>query len=677
MSRNESSRHEQHLELETAYRPATKSDQQQSITQFVHTNHRSIVPPSTPPPPPPPKQPITQQRTVETIEETLIITQNKESVRKDARKDVNRIQKRIDDGEETKKSAAISQPDAATIEHIDKLSVVNRTLTDQLQSVRNQLSDNLARVRDFEDRVRMIPKLQLELSVEKAENRDLHLKLKALENIIEMKKSKIDALETAAATAAASQPASSKPFSAQRVCAMSLESLNVRFPNSSSPTDSVQSYASAPSANQSKPTPSVLQQSVGCMTTKSITRDVGVVTIPAQAVTRSIATNTDAIEQPAPPPPPPVPIAIEKKPLLKSVGTQSEAEVKTRSRAIGTNTDREPSPTPVPKPTTFSVGIMATPNVRSSQCMARPETRSIALDNIYQKVRVRSFGTDPIKHLAEPQQPAKPTDSTISLLKLLDTPSQAAPTEPIEPPEKPKELKSIGVQHSPNVLCKFSQCDEQVIEPPPKIKMHTEYTDTSDLILHIHRGVNTEKALETKNRLTNTERIATIDESTNTMAKPTKTNDTGTNPDLSISSKYEEKAKNEEINVSEQDKCHNCLAKIEIKQRTIIKNLNKPAPSATVKRIATTNTTTLTTNTSENVEEKTVNTLLQSQQTETESRIPRPTALISPRPDRKFVRQNTYTIPESPTSDSAMTMSTATATTHSSHTECPAEAYFT
>lgn len=579
LSSGESAKNEKHLELETAYLPAAKHDQP-SVTAFVHTSHRSTVQPS--------NQQIEQRNvSVETFEEKATVTQNIETNQKNQR--------------------------------IDELSVVNQNLSDQLQSVRNQLTDNLMRVRDFEERIRLIPKLQLELSVEKAENRDLHLKLKALENVIEDKKLKIETLEASAAIPTTPNHVISKPFSSQRVCAVSLESLNIRFPNSCSPTDSLQSIPNAP--DQSK-------QSVGCMTMKSITRDVGVVTIPANVTTRSTATNTDVIKE---------------QPLNKCVGTQCEIEAKAQMRTIGVATERE---VPVQKPITCSVGIMAVPNVRSKDCTASPATKSVAVDNIYQKARVRSFGTDPIKQLTETQHSASSDASAISL-KLLDV----ATTHKLE---KPKELKSVAIQHLPQTLSKFSQCNEITsVELQPKVTTQTEYTDTSDLILHIHRAVNTDTSATMKNQFTNTKSITAMDTATNTVEKLKSTSDTGTNPDANIlSSTYNFNEKLSEMDAHEEHQCHNCLAKIEIKQQTIIKNPTKT--NIALDSVASTSTSTIVESHEEDM----------MQAIESQSRIPRPTALISPRPDRKFVRQNTYTIP-SPDAAAGTSLS-----------ECPAEAFF-
>lgn len=563
---------------------------------------------------------------------------------------------------------------------IDKLSLANRNLSDQLQSVRHQLSDNLNRVRDFEERVKLIPKLQLELSVEKAENRDLHLKLKALQNELEKKeqerqraaemaRTKIDSATTTTETTTQIEHIRVKPFNAQRVCATSLESLNIRFPGSASPTEL---KAEAKVASQTK----LSTQNVGCMTAKIVSRDVGVVTIPTQIPTRSIALNTDISAK--------NPFEEEKpKVIMRTVAVQSEHEARVRTKNVATATDREPSPPPPPKPETYSIGVLAKPNVQASSCMARPEVRSIGIDNIYQNVRTRSFGTDPIKQLIDPP---KSIDSPISL-KLLDAPKAQA-TPPVEtdakPTEKPKEYRSMGVQFSPSVSNKFSQCKEKVIEPPVKVPMRTESTDTSDLTLTIHRGVNTDATPPKRDRLTNTERIGTEEKYTNTSAKTKNTISFGTNTDFIESLKQTAQVESNEKTKDQlsDHQCHNCLAKIEIKQRTIIKNpktpnidivVNKKENQAEQLHQASTTTTTTTTSkkttettTTETRNEEVDN--LTQQSTDTQSRIPRPTALISPRSEKKFTRQNTYTIPNSPLSSSPHAEDTATA-------PCPAEAY--
>lgn len=559
----------------------------------------------------------------------------------------------------------------------DHLSLANRNLSDQLQSVRNQLSENLNRVRDFEERVKQIPKLQLELSVEKAENRDLHLKLKALQNALERKeqhelrmaaetaKIKVDSATITEPTTTAITSTTTtlgehfvrKPFNAHHICATSLESINIRFPNSSSPNTS-QKLHSSPHIIPST-------QNVGCMTNKTLSRDVGVVTIPVQIPTRTMAINTDiSAKNPFD--------EAQKKPILKSVSVQSDHVALTKN--VATITDHESSPPrQIEK---HSVAVLAVPNVSSRSCMARPEIRSIGVDSIYEKVRTRSFGTDPIKHL-EQTASAELSDSPISL-KLLD----AAPKSniisllPRETSSKlteiPKEFRSIGVQQSPNVQNKSSQCAEKLVELPPptlippplKVETQTESTDTSDLTLHIHRGINTDAFISTEHKSTNTDSHEMIKTETTKSESSEKT------------SKLDD------------HQCHNCLAKIEIKQRTIIKNPKKiesvPIKIKNTATGTTTETTTKTKTTTETTTHKTHETnethetsneeLLSSMQSsDLQSRIPRSTVLKSPRTEKKFTRQNTYTIPSSPITSSQLDSFHA----DTSVSQCPAEAYLT
>lgn len=537
---------------------------------------------------------------------------------------------------------------------IERLSLANRNLSDQLQSVRNQLSDNLVRVRDFEERVKLIPKLQLELSVEKAENRDMHLKLKALENVLKKKEQQFERK----VVEIDDESTKFKQFNTQRVCATSLESLNIRFPSSPSPTAAPQQSHKGVSC-QLKTQPST--QNVACMTTKSVLRDVGVVTMPVQIPTRTWATNTDFCDDKNPVQ------ELPKKPIMKSVCVQSDCEPKIQTKTIATITD-------FPKIQTKSTGMMAMPNVNSISCMAIPDHKSIGTDNIHQKIKTRSFGTDPIKHLMEilPVTTTsvavaispKPLDAPISL-KLLDN-IQAIPIvlpEPAVKPkvaEKPKEFRSMGIQHSPKVSDKFIQCKENVVEPPPPVQTRVEATDTSDLTLHIHRGVNTDTPAPLKHRHTNTDRIDTNEKATSTITEKINTKNSGTSTEAPLETP--------QTNFNEHQ-CHNCLAKIEIKQRTIIKNPNKSQNAANIANLSSTTTTTTTTTTSSNTttdetyHEESTHSL---QQSDSQSRIPRPTALISPRPERKFNRQNTYTIQTTPLSSPSTTSSVA---------QCPAEAY--
>lgn len=567
---------------------------------------------------------------------------------------------------------------------IDQLSLANRSLSDQLQSVRNQLSDNLTRVRDFEERVKKIPKLELELSVEKAENRDLYLKLKALQNALEQKeqdeiRAKADemaekievASSTTTATGTFGEHGVGKQSNARHIYATSLESLNIRFPNSfASPNESQTLHTNTSNIQPSK-------QNVGCMTNKILSRDVGVVTIPVLIPTRTMAINTDiSAENPFD--------EISKKPILKNMSVQCDHDHQPRAstKSVATITDREPSPSQPPEK--HSVAVLAVPNVCNNSCLARPEVRTIGVDNMYEKIRTRSFGTDPIKHLDE-ETSIKLIDSPISL-KLLDAPKSniAALTSTHDTsfklPESPKEFRSIGVQQQPpNVQNKFSQCSPPPPPPsPPKVQTHTESTDTSDLTLRIHRGVNTDALLPKKHRLTNTDQIVTENKSTNTSIENRATVDTETNTDRYEAAKdviNTEKSENaSKLALLNEHQCHNCLAKIEIKKRTIIKNPNKIESSPTnISTITSTSTTTKTATETTQTTETTATTTNETineeqsiavQSSDLQSRIPRPTALISPRSEKKFTRQNTYTIPSSPTSSYTDFVA-----------QCPAEAY--
>lgn len=536
---------------------------------------------------------------------------------------------------------------------------------EKINQMQKQLDDSLGRVTDLEKQIDEIPRLRQELSTEKAENRDLHTKLKHMEEIVvKMKREKLLSPATAPPPPIKVEAATSplKPFSPQRVCAMSLESLNFRFPNASSPTNSVQSNpslshnnfcnASASSVSQSRLSAMHLQRNVGCMTQSTLTRDIGIVTTsPEKKLTRSTASNTHAVQ-------------------AQTVGVQCRIldETKKPCRNASTSTLRPVSPPPPPSTltssapvavTTHSIGIMAVPKVRNSQTMARPDVKSITTGTIHQTVR--NHGTDPIVELIEPNASSKiePTPFASISLKSLDLLSSASTVPPIVDAKPPKavETTSIGVQYVPNVQSTASQCVERVATPPPaitplppKVSTETASTDTSDLLLFRHRAVNTDAPVAKRDRPTNTEPIRTSDESTNTMSSQAKsTNDTGTNPDRIASDD------------GALSQCHNCLAKVEIKQQTIISNKNAKLEQSQHRM-----------NVSSAVP-------VDDAQVDLSSRIPRPTALISPRPDRKFNRQNTYTVPSpaslSPSHASPPVAATVPAPPTTNTVQCPAEAY--
>lgn len=610
----------------------------------------------------------------------------------------------------------------------------------QLQKIRHQMALSLNRMRDLEEQVKIIPKLRQELLAEQAEKRNLCAKLKEIE---ERKTIKIEPLSPpplsiiqASSTGpnAKSTPLkcedrlSTKLFSTQRVCATSLESLNMLFQNNSSPTFSMISQGSVNNSICSGTPPSIksanAHKDIGCMTYAPITRDVGTLTInqlppktraastyttilcknvserlfteqdlqlkiveaikareaddKRQEIKERLFTESDlkneiqgAIEK--------LQSELAKAKLLNSssIGVQCVAPAK-QTRHIGTVTDRPKTPPPPPPCIQHSIGIMAVVDTRNAYSTAKPETKSIGLENFSAIAKTRCTGTDPIKHLVDvvDQRSAslERNDQTISLKSLDMLPSTTPPLSHLENKDLKQTIKieqssiaiqcslqpsvaeplaqvtppipinriSIAIQHTPRQSSKYSQCMPKSKTPPPPplpslspslpdtpIKYYrTEATDTKDLIRLHDSSNNTDAPPKTRDRLVNTERIRTVNGWTNTTALP-KTIESGTNPmdiqlpvaqDNAIVSKTDTGCGTDTTDIINKN-CTTCLAKIEIKQQTFIKHTAKIDDASP-----------------------------QQQQQLDVSRIPRPTALISPRPERKFTRQNTYTIsPTSPT----------------------------
>lgn len=602
-----------------------------------------------------------------------------------------------------------------------KIEVFNDSQA-QLQMVKEELARCVLRTRDLEEQVEQIPKLRSDLADERVEKRNLHKKLRETEENLaraeQNNSAKIDtptsplvrrsSIKSSTPIKSEDRP-STKLFSTQRVCATSLESLNFRFQNDSSPTFSILSQGSGHSnGNAGSARPARSQKDTGCMTNASITRDVGTVTMNQPLPkTRCIATNTTlkcahseaslfteqdvhgkiaealkklkddeasqtvkerlftAAE-----------LQLEIKHALEkfekefararlrnssSVGVQCVPSAK-QTRHIGTITDRPKTPPPPPPCIQHSVGIMAVVDTRNAYSTAKPDTKSISLDNIAAAIKTRSSGTNtiaPINNVPTERRSAsvdrndglislKSLDmmrSTTSLLSDKDHTDAAKPvttsvstqcallTSPtVEPTPPVVQQSSVAIQNSPRRVHKSSQCTPMKEKTPPadvvKKQYRTEATDTRDLIRYHDSSNNTDAPPKKRDRLINTDRICTVNESTNTI--PCKTIDHGTNPDPSqqrtvvqhdkVARKADIACGTEPIEVSPAKNCNTCLAKIEIKQQTLIKSPSR---------------------------------VDDAQQSDV-SRIPRPTALISPRAERKkFTRQNTYTI--SPTTTTSFT----------------------
>lgn len=466
---------------------------------------------------------------------------------------------------------------------------------DKIIQIQRELEKSLLRICILEKDAKSIPKLQLELEREKAKNFELIEKLRSLElELLHEKEKELQREKSTSTTRTAIIQNQKLPFSSQRVSAVSLENLN--FSTHLSKINSTLRKSSDLKCTSLPPAPPILKREIGCMTQSPLRRDIGI-----QSQTKL------EIKEP-------------RKPISISVGVQSEAEKKIPHFNVATSTDAQV------KPSTRSIGILAEPIKREKSCTASPTTRTIGTENIFEKIHTRNAYTETMT----------PTnDLSIGLsLKSLDT----------ELPQIKKTLLiTTGSQtNQTNLLNKSSQCDK--IE----IQKQIASTDTTDLILKVNRGIGTDKEKEKlkQDRQTNTDRMISSEKSTNTIKIPEKqlvhiatepiifaknTIDTSTECSRTFDEivkeaveiemkKLESLKKNENIKTETtttktetNHQCNNCLAKVEIRQQTIIKNPKK----------------------------------MNQQQIDEDasSRIPRPTALISPRPERKFIRQDTYTLP--------------------------------
>lgn len=456
---------------------------------------------------------------------------------------------------------------------------------DKIVLIQRELEKSLHRIRLLERETRSIPKLQTDLDREKADNRELVSKLRSLELALQREKEKELEREKSA----------SKPFSSQRVSAVSLENLNF--------STHLTRLSAARKSGELAPLP-VSKREIGCMTQSPLRRDIGI----------QSETKAEPIEP--------------RKPLSVSVGVQSEAEKKIPRRHVATSTDA------VAKPTTRSIGVAAAPMTREKSCAASPDVRTVGTENIFEKIRTRNASTEPMTDAAVAEPMAALSLKSLGALSA----------------EKSKyATSSTGSQTSrTNTATKSCQCDS--VQPQRQIAS----TDTSDLIIKMHRGVATDFRETLKfDRTTNTERTLLSEKATNTAAVAEKVLvHTATEP-LSVAKqtadsatecsqtfeeivseavememkRLESKRKQETVETTStktetetKHQCNNCLAKIEIKQQTIIKNPKTMHVQQAKDESA-------------------------AAKDDASSRIPRPTALISPRPERHFIRQDTYTLP--------------------------------
>lgn len=416
----------------------------------------------------------------------------------------------------------------------------------------------------------------------------------------------------------------SKPFHSQRHSPISLDSLNVILQppststaNKSSPQQPVTSTPSAPP---------IQKRDASQMTTVSLTREIGITT--NQIKTRTTAANTDQKSYTKQELQAAIDLTIERQRLelyqaqqkkLVSVGTQMQPIIipKKQTVSVGQQTQQHESQT---------ISTQTQVNQKSIEISCHPQTRSIGVSDHTTAKEVCNICSIEKRTVACGTDEEEP--STISL-KLMDmAPPKRSLTFSLGDGEKLNiSRKSIGTQYSwigPTKIDSSTQHisplmrDKQCQQSGPitcnqlndtsgliKIKSQSCATDPVQQIKKFNAETSTESR-QVESVYTNTDPpLKRLDHSTNTMKIHSKDVACGgiVKPHISIS--------------CAENYCDTCKDSIVNLAKGFAKNTNGVSVPPSV---------------------------LPVQET---SRIPR---LMSPRTERKFVRQNTYTVPSTESS---------------------------
>lgn len=413
-----------------------------------------------------------------------------------------------------------------------------------------------------------------------------------------------------------------KPFHSQRHSPISLDSLNARLQPPYSPSSqSSTSKSSPPQSAESSPTPPIQKRDASQMTTVSLTREIGITT--NQVKTRTTAVNTDQKSYTKQELQAAIDLTIEKQRLeqfhaqqkkLISVGTQMHPVAIPQKQTSSTSQQTQNESQTIFTQTCTnqkSVGISCHPQIRSIGTSDHSTVEEVCRTCSIEK---RTIGCGPDE---EP--------SMISL-KLMDValPKRSLTFSLGDGEKLNISRKSIGTQYSfigPTKIDSSTQHiaplmrDKQCQQSGPN--MCNQMNDTTGLIKIKNQGCATDPIEQIKkfNAESNTEPRQLESASTNTNP-PLKLLDHSTNTTtIQLKDVACGGIVKPHISISCADNyCDTCKDSIMNLAKGFTKNTN--CASVSILPIP-----------------------------ETSSRIPRPMTLMSPRTERKFLRQNTYTVP--------------------------------
>jgi len=393
------------------------------------------------------------------------------------------------------RSASIDVNFEREIDQVSEISNGSEVNSQALHQVREQMALSLARMKELEDQVKVIPNLQSQLKILREEKRLLQLEIKRSE-------------EKSRSTSKSSSPptTTSGIFTPQRVSPVSLTSLN----------DTISHIKNKKQFKES-----------GTCTSSPLTRDVGVAP-PSPPRMQSLGVDTELsilpnerlytkrdLDQ-----------FLHQQIAVKwmnqvSIGVQV-TEPKALLRSNGTQT----TVTPEAKKILTSVGIMTKPQVKEAGVHYAPQLKSIGVsDHTVASVKTQTIGVGPDSW-------ATPSVSQMAIsLKSLDRSSSFSLAEH----EKLKiRRKHTGVQCSTLVAHASTQhhpiSANKMVQNVPEA--YSQTTDTKGLVEHrnVYTGTET-TAGKNKDASSNTDLVRTRDQGVSARDYPKRLTDMGSNTD--------------------------------------------------------------------------------------------------------------------------------------------------
>ncbi|KAL5288167.1 KANK1 family protein [Megaselia abdita] len=338
--------------------------------------------------------------------------------------------------------------------------------SDTLVTIRKQMAISLQRMKDLEEQVKNIPKLQTQIIA-------LHDEKRQLQKLLQQKEDEMRRSREKSSSSVRNSSCSPVQFTPQRISPVSLESLSSKLRTSSLSPESA------------------MKRDVAVGSVRISNRSVGTNTINTRTIDEAIYTKGELDEI--------IELAMEEYELqrvealqksLISVGTQMIPE-KLRAFNVGSQTSEE-------RISVSSVGVSVSPKTTDSSTLTDPtvcEKCSIEKEEKVDKVSLKDLDLKSKKTLTK------------------NTGTQYQSTSCNIGTQYYQSVSSVGIQNVPQMSSQSTQFTKDG---------SNKQTDTKDLVRTVHSFTNTnlERQTNAVNSSTNTEVVHIRDSSVNTMSPP-------------------------------------------------------------------------------------------------------------------------------------------------------------